>query len=61
MKYIHIEAMVNGAIKDVLVSAELFREEGETAEDFFAGNATDIRIREVRVSADHILPDTFGE
>ena len=61
MKYIHIEAIVNGAIKDVLVSAELFRDEGETAKDFFAGVATDIRIRKVNLTADHVLPDVFGE
>jgi len=66
MKYVHLTAMVNGALKDVLVNAELYKEAlqekgADPAADFFVATAQDITIRKVEIEAAHELPDVFGE
>jgi len=59
--YYHLCANVNGEIKDVLVSAETFGEEGEHAKDYFLHGATEITNHgEVEIEGGFYLPDVIG-
>jgi hypothetical protein len=62
--YYHLSAIVNGAIKDVLVSEEEFKDYESDPANFFVGDVTDVQnlggVHLKLEQSGHVLPELFG-
>jgi len=59
-KYIHITAEYPGEIKDCLIDADTFVDEGSNPADWLPGEPDSITTRALYIESEHTLPDYFG-